>query len=135
MPIHSLHWEPAVLSLPGGLGAFCSVQTNPRESSPSLSSACSKAKMELKHEGPGLITPKPQCQSQEEAGSRLGCRKLCSLKAVVRSPCLLPARCHYLQRIQGHVGILVIHLLLDGVDGVFRPGQGKKGHVLRASRI
>lgn len=61
MSTHSLHWEPAALHCCGGLGAFCSVQTNPEESSPRLSSACSKAKMELKHEGPGLITPKLLC--------------------------------------------------------------------------
>lgn len=69
-----------------GLGVFCSVETNPGESSPSLSFACSKAKMELKHEGPGLMTPKPLCQSQEEAGSTLCCRKLCSLKAGRKKP-------------------------------------------------
>lgn len=124
MPIHSLHWEPAALCLPGG---WCLLLcgTNPGGSSPSLSSAFSKANMQLKHEGPGLITPKSPCQSQEEAGSTLGCRELCSLKAVVGRPCSLPARCRYLQRVQGHVGILVVHLLLDGVDGIFRPGQGR----------
>lgn len=86
MPTHSLHQEPAVLHLHEGLWAFCSVEANPRESSPSLSFACSKAKMELKREGPGLITPKPLCQSQEEAVCTLSCRKLCSLKAGSEKP-------------------------------------------------
>lgn len=111
------------------------METNPRDSGPSLSCACSKAKMELKHEGPGLIIPKPLCQSQEEADSMLRCRKLCSLKAGSKKPlqCSQPGAVTS-SAYRATWGFLSFTFFLMALTAYFALGRGR-GDVLRGSRI